>query len=106
MFVIRYNFNTETYNPTTATWGSQTIKLFCINNMVLNDLSVTFIPAEVLKHSRKGKPLDKFEYGAYVDETLCVIACLKEYISRSNKHEGLTTGQLITPTESHSKELP
>ena len=27
--------------------------------MVLNDLSVTFIPAEVLKHSRKGKPLEK-----------------------------------------------
>ena len=32
-----------------------TIKLFCINNMVLNDLSVTFLPTEVLKHSRKGK---------------------------------------------------
>ena len=38
-----------------------TIKLFCINNMLLNDLSVTFIPTEVLKHSRKGKPLGKFE---------------------------------------------
>ena len=32
-----------------------TIKLFCINNMVLNDVSVTFLPTEVLKHSRKGK---------------------------------------------------
>ena len=42
-----------------------TIKLFCINNMVLNDLSVTFIPTEVLKHSRKGKHLNKFEYRAY-----------------------------------------
>ena len=30
-----------------------TIKLFSINNMVLNDLSVTFIPTEVLKHSKK-----------------------------------------------------
>ena len=28
-----------------------TIKLFSINNMVLNDLSVTFMPIEVLKHS-------------------------------------------------------
>ena len=64
--------------------------------MVLNDLSVTFIPTEVLKHSRKGKPLDKFEYRAYdEDKTLCVIACLKEYISRHNKHEELTTDQLI-----------
>ena len=63
MLVIRYNFNTETYNPTAAAWGSQTktIKLLCINNTVLNDLSVTFIPTEVLKDSRKDKPLDKFE---------------------------------------------
>ena len=72
-----------------------TVKSFCINNMVLNDLSVTFIPSEVLKHSRKCNPLDKFEYKAYEDETLCVIACPKEYISRRNKHEGLTTDQLI-----------
>ena len=62
--------------------------------MVLNDL-VTFIPEEVLKHSRKGKPLDNFEYRAYEDKTLCVITCLKEYIYRRNKHEGLTTDQLI-----------
>ena len=73
-----------------------TIKLFCINNMFLNDLSVTLIPTEVLKHSRKGKPLHRFEYRAYVDKKLCVIACLKEYISRRNKIEGLTTDQLIT----------
>ena len=72
-----------------------TIKLFSINNMVLNDLSVTFIPTEVLEHSRKGKPLDRFEYRAYDDKTLCVIACLKEYIYRQNKHERLTTDQLI-----------
>ena len=36
------------------------IKLFSINNMVLNYLSVIFMITEVLKHSRKGKPLDKF----------------------------------------------
>ena len=67
-----------------------TINLFCINNMVLNDLLVTFIPTEVLKHSRKGKPLDKFEYRTYENKTLCVIAFF-----RRNKHEGLTTDQLI-----------
>ena len=63
--------------------------------MVLNDLSVTFIPTEVLKHSKKGKPLGKFEYRAYEDKTLCVIACLKEYIYTRNKHEMLTTDHLI-----------
>ena len=56
---------------------------------------MTFILTEVLKHSRKGKLIDKFEYRAYEDKTLCAIACLKEYISRRNKHERLTTGQLI-----------
>ena len=94
MFVTRYNFNTETYYPTAVAWGSQS-KLSSINNTVLNDLSVTFIPTEVLKHSTKSKPLDKCEYRAYEDKNLCVIACLKEYISRRNKHERLTTDQLI-----------
>ena len=50
--------------------------------MALNDLSANFIPTEILKHSRKGKPLDKFEYKTYEDKTSCVIACLKEYIER------------------------
>ena len=67
-----------------------TINLFCINNMVLNDLLVTFIPTEVLKHSRKDKPLDNFEYRTYENKTSCVIAFF-----RRNKHEGLTTDQLI-----------
>ena len=73
----------------------RTNKLFSINDMALNDLSVTYVPAEVLKHSRKCKPLDKFEYKADEGKTLCVIPCLKEYISRRNKHERLTTDQLI-----------
>ena len=53
---------------------------------------MTLIPTgKILKHSGKGKLPDKFEYRAYEDKTLCVIACLKEYISRCNKHERLTT---------------
>ena len=48
------------------------IKLFSINNMVLNDVLVTFLPTEVLKHSSKGKLLDKFEYRWNEDKTLCV----------------------------------
>ena len=54
-----------------------------------------FIPTVVLKHSRKGNPLDNFEYREYEDKTLCVTACLKEFFSRCNRHEGLTTNQLI-----------
>ena len=61
----------------------------------LNDLLVTFIPTEVLKHSRKGKPQDKFEYRSYTDNKLCIISCLREYFTRQDKHVGLDTGQLI-----------
>ena len=71
------------------------IKLFSINNMVLIDLLVNFLPTELLKHSRKGKRLDKVKYRWCEDKTLCNIACLKGYTSRQNKHEGLTADQLI-----------
>ena len=47
-----------------------TVKLCSVSNMVLNDLSVTFVPTEVLKHSRKDKPLDKFEYRSYTDKNI------------------------------------
>ena len=63
--------------------------------MVLNDRSVTFIPTEVLKHSRKGKPLDKFEYRSYTHKKLCIISCLREYLTRRDKHVSLKTDQLI-----------
>ena len=52
--------------------------------MVQNDLSVTFFLTKVRKYFRKGKPLNKFEYRVYEDKTSCVIACLKEYISKTN----------------------
>ena len=54
--------------------------------MILNDLSVTFILTEVLKHSMRSKPPNKFEYRAYENKTLCVIACLKEKTTRLNNH--------------------
>ena len=59
-----------------------TVKLFSASNMVLNDLPVTFIPTEALKHSRKGKPLDEFEYRSYTDKKLCIILWLRGYLTR------------------------
>ena len=58
--------------------------------MVLIDLLVNFLPTGLLKHSKKGKRLDKFECRWCEYKTLCDIACIKEYTSRRNKHEGLT----------------
>ena len=59
--------------------------------MVLNDLLVTFIPTEILTHSRKGKPLDKFEYKTYTDKKLCVIWCLSEDLTRRDEDVDLNT---------------
>ena len=92
--------NLQSYCCCLGLTDSVTIKLLSIH-MVLNDLSVTFIPTEVLKHSRKGKPLDKFEY-----KTLCLTVCLKEYISRRNKHERLITLQLIITLRKPFKGAP
>ena len=56
---------------------------YLVSLMVLNDLSVTFIPTEVLKHTRKGKPLDRFEYRSNTDKKLCIISCLRKYLTRT-----------------------
>ena len=72
-----------------------TIKLFSVSNMVLNDLSVTFIPTEVLTPFRKGKPLDNFDYRSYTDKKLRIIYCLSKDLTRRDKHVGSNTAQLI-----------
>lgn len=72
-----------------------TIKLFSVNNLILNNLSATFMLTEVLKHLSKDNPLDKFEYKVYNNNRLRVIACLKEYISRRDKYMNLPLDQLI-----------
>ena len=74
---------------------SSAVKFFSVSNMVLNDLSVIFIPTEVLKNSRKGKPFDRFEYSSYADKKLCIISCLKKYLVRRDKRVGLNTDQVI-----------
>ena len=75
-----------------------------MSNMVLNDLSVTFISTEVLKHSRKGKPLDKFEYRSCAYKKLCIISCLREYLTRQDQHVSLNTDQLIITLKKPFKE--
>ena len=39
------------------------VKLFSVSSMVLNDLSIIFIPTAALQYSKKGKPLDKVKIG-------------------------------------------
>ena len=53
--------------------------------MVLNDLSLTFIPTEVSKHITKGTPLDKFKYRSYAGKKLYITL---GNVTRQDKHVG------------------
>ena len=71
-----------------------TIFWFRTDELICNDLSATFAPSHVLKHSNENRKQDIFEYRAYHDKKLCVIACLRAYLARRN-----------TRVQSHCKKL-
>ena len=75
-----------------------TIFNFHTDRMIFSTTSVTFAPATVLKHSRKGSKLNSFTYRAYPqDNNLCVVECLKEYLSRrESKIAGSVTNLFVT----------
>lgn len=56
-----------------------------------SDDSVRFDITKLLKHSKPGKHQGKLEFKAYpVDKRLCVVACLKEYVKKT---ESVRVGQ-------------
>ena len=61
--------------------------------------SITFLHKKIFKHSRKGRPPGQFEYRAYNDKNLCIIACLKEYFSLWRVVVGLDSKLIITTTQ-------
>ena len=64
--------------------------------MIINNISVTFIPRIVLENSRKGQPIGKFKYRAYKDNSiLWALDCFKEYVFWRVKKVDLETKQLI-----------
>ena len=60
----------------------QTLLTFRIDKMVINNISVSFVSIQPLKHSRNRSKLDTFEYRAYDKPDLCVFACVREYLNR------------------------
>ena len=52
-----------------------------------------------MTYQSRGKSLDKFEYISYTDKKLCIISCLRGYLTRRDKHVGLNTDQLIITLE-------
>jgi len=73
-----------------------TIHNFTVDRMIISDCSLTFCPAKVLKHSRKGRKLDTFSYQAYDAETaLCVVRTAREYLSRRSHKVDSTVQSLL-----------
>lgn len=68
-------------------------RISTVSSFAISDAPITFIPGTVLKHSRIGTPLETFEYTAYIDDMLSILARLKEYISEQNNPEKLTLDQ-------------
>ena len=66
--------------------GAQSVNtIFCfhVDEMTINDISITFAPSHVLKHSSKSNKLNVFTYRSYPqDVRLCVVDCLKVYLDR------------------------
>lgn len=73
-----------------------TIQHFSVDRMIISDFSVTFSPAKVLKHSKKGKTLDTFHYRAYNKEKiLCVVEVCEEYLKRRSLKVDSSTSPLL-----------
>ena len=64
--------------------------------MIINDLPVIFHPNQALKHYRKGKLIEKFEYRVYNGNMLCVISCLKKKFNRREKKDRMSDKEFIT----------
>ena len=70
----------------------QTIHLLDIKHMFIQDNQVVFQVKELVKQSKAGRHLNDFECMAHtIDERLCVLSCLKEYIKRTELIRGQVT---------------
>ena len=74
--------------------------------MVLNNLSVTFIPTEVLKHSKKDKPLGKFEYRVMRIRLYVLWHVLRNIFTGVTSMRCWPQTTSLSSTEKYLKELP
>ena len=83
-----------------------TIFWFRTDEMIINDISILFAPSHVLKHSRKNKKLNTFEYRSYPHNSkLCVVNCLKNYLDRRDKKVSPNIKKLLITYKKPYKEV-
>ena len=76
-----------------------------VDRMTLSNISCSFSPVNVLKHSRQGKKLDVFVYNKYPIDKLCLIQCLVEYLKRCNNRVDREQKLFITYGKPFKAEL-
>lgn len=80
------------------------IRIYTIDIMTLNDMSLIFLLNKSLKDCKKCRLPEKFEYRVYNDKKLYLIVCLNDHISWQNCLEQLNRKQLIiTITKPHRR---
>ena len=80
----------------------QTIHLLDIKHMFIEDNRVVFQVKELVKRSKPGRHVNDLVFMAYpIDVRLCVIACLKEYLKRTELIRGQITQLLVSFVKPH-----
>ena len=80
----------------------QTINALNITNMQLTEKRCIFEIKELLKTTHPDSHYGVVEFAAYEKESLCVIACLREYIDRTRTLRGTNTKLLISFCKPHN----
>ncbi len=80
----------------------QTINALNISNMQLTENRCRFEIKELLKTTRPNSHFGVVEFVAYIEEPLCVRACLREYINRTKELRGNNTKLLISFRKPHN----
>ena len=77
-----------------------TVHQYQVNEMIKTEISITFAPSNLLKHSKQHSKLDVFEYRKYHNKKLCVVDCLNTYLDRRQNKVDNTVQKLFI---SHQK---
>ena len=80
---------------------SQAISLFDIDNMLVEDNKVTFRVFEPLKASGPKSHDGEFIYKAFVDENLCVVKCVKDYLEEVKDLRNDVTSLFVSYVKPH-----
>ena len=80
----------------------QTINAVNLSNMQLTENRCRFEIKELLKTTRPNSHFGVVEFVAYIEEPLCVRACLREYINRTKELRGNNTKLLISFRKPHN----